>query len=223
MKPRLAGCEHARRLNIIEPKSFRDKTKESKLTPIITETSIVEEESEQPDNLTFGAIKPAIKPVSIEEIETEDIKSSGNDLFNVFSSVGSKPVEKPSPPTDFPTLEPAKDKKKKEDKKKKKETDAISFVNFGSEAPQTNSQEEESTAFNAEEELPKDKDTLYQELIALEGRRYSLEKNFKEIEKSYNMGSIDDFEYKSQSDALKGNLDNITSRINRIRRIIASM
>ena len=37
------------------------------------------------------------------------------------------------------------------------------------------------------------------------------------------MGSVDDFEYKSQSDDLKEKLDKITSRINRIRRIIASM
>jgi len=125
---------------------------------------------------------------------------------------------------DFPSLEPVKEKKKKEvKKKKKKEADAVSFVNFGADAPQMNVQEEESTSFNTEEDLPKDKDTLYQELIALEGRRYSLEKNFKEIEKSYNMGSIDDFDYKSQSDDLKEKLDKITSRINRIRRIIASM
>ena len=211
-------------LNIIEPKSRREKSKDSKFIPIITEVSLVEEESEDHEETTFGAIKPTIKPVSVEEIETEEIRSSGNDLFNVFSSVGTKPVEKTSTTMDFPSLEPVKEKKKKEvKKKKKKEADAVSFVNFGADAPQMNVQEEESTSSSTEEDLPKDKDTLYQELIALEGRRYSLEKNFKEIEKSYNMGSIDDFDYKSKSDDLKEKLDKITSRINRIRRIIASM
>ncbi len=74
-----------------------------------------------------------------------------------------------------------------------------------------------------EEELPSDKDSLYQELIALEGKRYSLEKSFKEIEKFYSSGSIDDTEYKRQSDELRGRLNGITSKINKIRRIISSM
>lgn len=207
-------------LNVIEPKRTREKSKESNKTSIITEVSLVEEEPKQQEDITFGAKKPTIKPVNIEEIETEDIKSSGNELFNVFSSVGSKPVKKTSTAMEFPVLEPVKEKKKKE--KKKKEADPVSFVNFGAGAPQISTQEEEPTSISTKE-LPKDKDTLYQELIALEGRRYSLEKNFKEIEKSYNMGSIDDFEYKSQSDDMKDQLDKITSRINRIRRIIASM
>jgi hypothetical protein len=205
---------------VIEPKITRKKNKDTDRPSIVTEASIIEEKVKEPEESTFGALKTTIKPVNIEEIETEDIKSSGNDLFNVFSSVGNKSIE--STPKEFPSLEPVKEKKKKEEKKKKKESDAVSFVNFGSDAPQSNSHEE-STSISGEEELPKDKDTLYQELIALEGRRYSLEKNFKEIEKSYNMGSIDDFEYKSQSDTLKDSLDKITSRINRIRRIIASM
>jgi hypothetical protein len=50
-----------------------------------------------------------------------------------------------------------------------------------------------------------------------------LERTFKEIEKSYNIGSIDDFEYKTQGEDLKKKLEDITSRINRIRRVIASM
>jgi hypothetical protein len=209
-------------LNIIEPRSTREKTKDSKIASIITEASLVEEEQDQQEDITFGAKKATIKPVSVEEIETEEIKSSGNELFNVFSSIGSTPVEKTSSTIEFPALEPVKEKKKREEKKKKKEAETVPFVNFGAAAPQTSPQEEESTTVSTEE-LPKDKDTLYQELIALEGRRYSLEKNFKEIEKSYNMGSIDDFDYKSQSADLKNNLDKITSRINRIRRIIASM
>ena len=37
------------------------------------------------------------------------------------------------------------------------------------------------------------------------------------------MGSIDDLDYKNRSDDLNSKLDEITSRINKIRRVIASM
>lgn len=205
-----------------EPSIVGDKTGGSKKPQIITEVSLVEEESqEQQVSIPFIPKKPKVTTVSVEEIETEEIKSSGKDLFDVFSSVGSKPVKKSSKTVELPSLEPIKEKKKKEVKKKKKEIDAMPFVDFGSDEPEISIQEEFTSI--SSEELPTDKDTLYQELIALEGRRYSLEKNFKEIEKSYNMGSIDDFEYKTQGEDLKNKLDDITSRINRIRRVIASM
>ena len=207
--------------NVMEPSIVGDKTGGSKKPQIITEVSLVEEESQEQQVATpFIPKKPKVTTVSVEEIETEEIKSSGKDLFNVFNSVGSKPVEKTSTTVELPSLEPIKEKKKKEVKKKKKEIDTMPFVDFGSDETEIDSQD--STSISSEE-LPTDKDTLYQELIALEGRRYSLEKNFKEIEKSYNMGSIDDFEYKTQGEDLKNKLDDITSRINRIRRVIASM
>ncbi len=97
----------------------------------------------------------------------------------------------------------------------------MSFVGFGG-APSEASSYSESEV-NVEEELPSDKDSLYQELIALEGKRYSLEKTFKDLEKIYSTGSIDDSEYKSQSDGLRGKLNGITSKINKIRRIISSL
>ncbi|MBA7624184.1 hypothetical protein ES703_31591 [subsurface metagenome] len=207
---------------VMEQSVVGDKTEHSRKHSIITEVSLVEEKSQEQQGTTpFILKKPKITTVSIEEIETEEIKSSGKDLFDVFSSVGSKSVEKTSTPAELPRLEPIKEKKKKEVKKKEKETDAMPFVVFGSDEPEIGTQEE-STSISSEE-LPTDKDTLYQELIALEGRRYSLEKNFKEVEKSYNMGSIDDFDYKNRSDDLNSKLDEITSRINKIRRVIASM
>ena len=207
---------------VTEPSIVGDKTEHSRKLPIITEVSLVEEEpQEQKGTIPFIPKKPKITTVSVEEIETEEIKSSGKNLFDVFSSVGSKPVEKTSTPLEFPSLEPIKEKNKKEVKKKKKEIDAMPFVDFGSDEPEIGTQEE-STSISSEE-LPTDKDALYQELIALEGRRYSLEKNFKEVEKSYNMGSIDDLDYKNRSDDLNSKLDEITSRINKIRRVIASM
>ncbi|MFX1323517.1 MAG: hypothetical protein ACFE8N_01065 [Promethearchaeota archaeon] len=204
------------------PKVIEVTAEESKEPPFTTEVLPVKEiVPEKKDTSPFIARKPKITTVSVEEIENEDIKSSGTELFDVFNSVGDIPPEKPSASIELPSLEPVKDKKKKEAKKKKKEVETTRFVDFN--APETEYSKVEEEISISDQELPKDKDSLYQELIALEGRRYSLEKNFKDIEKSYNSGTIDDFEYKKHTDDLKNRLDEITSRINRIRRLIASM
>ena len=73
------------------------------------------------------------------------------------------------------------------------------------------------------DELPNDKDTLYQELIALEGKRYAIEKTFKELENSYNKGSISEMQYKTSNDEFKDKMKEITTRINTIRRLISSL
>ncbi|MHA1986988.1 MAG: hypothetical protein ACW98D_10145 [Promethearchaeota archaeon] len=233
--------------NILDEQKSEYKEEESKLTEtktpatkkslISTEASLIEDEPveskksapfiiqdtvERPEPEPFLAQTPKISSVSVEEVETEIIQSSGTDLFNVFSSVGDKRAEKLMPKQEFPSLEPSKEKKKKETKKKKKETDTMPFVGFETVESQNGNTAEEYSDVSTDE-LPKDKDSLYQELIALEGRRYSLEKNFKELEKNYNEGSIADFEYKNRSEDLKNKQDDITSRINRIRRVIASM
>ncbi|MFX0140554.1 MAG: hypothetical protein ACFFDN_43340, partial [Candidatus Hodarchaeota archaeon] len=167
-------------------------------------------------------------PVSIEEAETESVRSSGTDLFNVFSLVGDNTAERLLKPDSSFSQLTVKEKKKKEDKKKKKEEkgeakkiETTSSIEFSSTQPEIGSFNESETPSLGE--IPSDKDSLYQELIALEGKRYSLEKSFKEIEKSYNTGSIDEFEYKKQSDELRVKLEGITSRINKIRRVISSL
>ena len=71
--------------------------------------------------------------------------------------------------------------------------------------------------------LSDDKDALYQELIALEGVRYKLERNFKDVEKNYNKGSISEADFKRQNNILKKQLNEITSRINNIRGLISSL
>jgi len=220
-----------------EPKIIETITPAPKKPLISTEVSLIEEEpverkksapflledtEEQKKPEPFLAQTPKISSVSVEEVETETIKSSGTELFNVFSSVGNKRAEKLIPKPEYPSLEPTKEKKKKENKKKTKETDTKPFVVFDAVESQTTSTAEEYTS-DSTDELPKDKDSLYQELIALEGRRYSLEKTFKELERSFNGGSVADFEYKNRSEDLKNKQDDITSRINRIRRLIASM
>jgi len=222
-----------------EPPTFSnmpEKPKKSSLISEIIEIDVLEEEKEVPFTIKKPKLveqpeiptKPKITSVSIEEVETEEIRSTGTDLFNVFSSVGEKTTEKlPKLNEVFEPL-PVKQKKEKDEKKKKKEEkelikkpDATQFIEFGGSKPEINSYNESETSMT--EPLPKDKDSLYQELIALEGKRYSLEKNFNEIEKSYNTGSINDSEYQNRSEELREKLDNITSRINKIRRVISSL
>ncbi|MFX1257114.1 MAG: hypothetical protein ACFFAN_04605 [Promethearchaeota archaeon] len=170
--------------------------------------------------------KPQITPISIEEIDTESIKSTGKELFNVFSSLGSKPKEQSVQPIEEIEIATSKSKKKKSEKKKKRieslkkvETPTLSnSIPFIPE-PEISIPEPE----NGVDTLPKDKDSLYQELIALEGKRYALEKSYKDLDRNYQLGIVDELEYHNQSSDLKSKLDEISSRINNIRRIISSM
>ena len=196
--------------------------KKEKAKPTIT-TSVSEMPSLESSEIEISKAelainsKSTITTVSVEEVEAESVKSSGEDLFNVFSSVGEKANNSEQVIGRVGGIL-VKEKKKKEKKKKEEfqeKTSTMPFVEFGA----TKVEENISTT----DELPADKDALYQELIALEGRRYSLEKSFKDLEKRYHKGNIDDFEYKNQSDDLKFKLNEITSRINKIRRVIAGL
>ncbi|MFX1567881.1 MAG: hypothetical protein ACFFCV_05880 [Promethearchaeota archaeon] len=232
--------ESERSSQLPEPPAFTampEKPKKNSVISEIIEIDVLEEEkdvpfavkkpkfAEQPKEVETPKIiqKPRIKSVSVEEVETESIRSSGTDLFNVFSSVGDKSNEKVTIQKEIFEISPEKDKKKK----KKEEKDLVvksgakPFVEFGESKPEKASFDD-SEDYTIED-LPKDKDSLYQELIALEGKRYSLEKNFNEIEKVYSMGSINDSEYQRRSEDLRGKLDSITSRINNIRRVISSL
>jgi hypothetical protein len=214
-----------------------EKPKKSSLISEIIEIDVSEEEKdipfavkkpntfEKPKTVEKPEIspKPKITPVSVEEVETESIRSTGTDLFNVFSSVGETSKEKSKGEKEISDTLPYKEKKKKKNEEKEQIIDskASPFVEFGIPKPDNQAYLESETS--SIEDLPKDKDSLYQELIALEGKRYSLEKNFNEIEKLYSIGSISDTEYQSQSEELRKRLDNITSRINNIRRVISSL
>ena len=207
---------------------------ESKDIPLITErrkiTSVIPEKpkevsaSESFNHKPFLIEKPKISAVKIEEIESESIVSSGSDLFNVFSSMGTKSPDKPQEIIGF-TEKPAKIVEKKKDEKKKKksketqEPTITPFINFNDSSERIEP-DLETPNLNS---ISDDKDALYQELIALEGRRYSLERNLKDIEKNFNKGSISEADFKRQNDILKKQLNEITSRINNIRGVISSL
>lgn len=202
--------------------------------PIPTETE------EKPFLTPIISSKPKISPISIEEIDTDTIKSSGTDLFNVLSSVASRASEQTLGPETAiePEPKPTKVEKKKEKKKKIPEffpetgeflPKAVeSIPETGISIPKTVEPASALESYVIEPEksvdaLPKDKDSLYQELIALEGRRYSLEKSYKDLSNSYGGGAIDEFDFNNRGEGLKDQLDEISSRITKIRRIIASL
>ncbi|MFX1588312.1 MAG: hypothetical protein ACFFC1_09170 [Promethearchaeota archaeon] len=192
-------------------------TEKRKITPIVVEESDYEPklelESEEKQSVIFSVEKPKISSMKIEEIETGSIKSSTTDLYNVFSSVGEKSSESKEKKAEV------KEPKMSLNNEKGEGSQVTPFINFN----QSKQAVKESEVMGPEEALPTDKDSLYQELIALEGKRYSLEKDFKELDAKYQKGSIADIQYKNESIVLKNKLNDITSRINKIRRIIASL
>lgn len=196
-----------------------------KITSLITEEPEKIPASQTSDVMPFLHEKPKISTMRIEEIESESIVSSGSDLFNVFSSMGNKSATKPkNTHTDLTDIPAKVEVKKKEEKKKKgskdaQETEVMPFIDFNKVDVSMESTFDSPNLDN----ISDDKDTLYQELIALEGKRYSLERSFKDLEKEFNKGSIPESEFKKQNNGLKTRMNEITSRINKIRRLISSL
>ena len=195
-----------------------------KITPVITEEPEKTPFSQTNNTMPFLSEKPKISAMRIEEIESESFVSSGSDLFNVFSSMGNKNSVKSKEVTNFTEIPAKVEVKKKEEKKKKSnkdvnESDVTPFIDFNKADASIESTYDSPTLDN----ITDDKDTLYQELIALEGKRYSFERSFKDLEISFNKGSMSNSEFKSQNNDLKTKLSEITSRINNIRRLISSL
>ena len=149
--------------------------------------------------------KPKITPVKLEELnisntigdQTEEQKRiSSKKLYNVFSSASS--VETKS--------------KQKEQKKVIESTQET--LTSGS-IIDTQQLQEGSFTYN--------KDKLYQDLIVLEGKRYSIEKTQKESETKYKKGELDDLAYKREMDKIRAHMGKITSKINEIRKVIQGL
>ncbi len=199
-------------------------TEKRKITPIITEESSRTPPPEFSKSTPFLTEKPKISSVRIEEIERESIVSSGSDLFNVFSSMGDKGSSKQQEIISSTVKQVVVEEKKRDEKKKKKDEDfqesnLTPFINFNNESVS----DEPDFSTPSIDSLSNDKDTLYQELIALEGKRYSLERSFKNLEKDYNKGSISELDFKNKNNNLKDQLNTITSRINKIRGLISTL
>ncbi len=190
--------------------------KRSSITTMATEEpSIKDEAKKEPKKESQRSAH--IAQVKVEEIETKEQTSTGTDLFNVFSPYKEDPSKKKKKKKGKDSDNIFVHKENNESEKKVRMKEEIK-----GELPSKPSIRPEITQTNIED-LPKDKDSLYQELIALEGKRYSLEKEFKTFENRYEKGSIDENNFKNQSLQIKFKLDEITSRITSIRRIISSL
>ena len=65
--------------------------------------------------------------------------------------------------------------------------------------------------------LPDTRDGLYQSLIALEGKRYTLERARKDLRMDLDRGTIKEREYQQRLDGFKAELDAIAAKIKEIR------
>lgn len=194
------------------------------LTPLPPlKPEIAQEIKEETDLTPIIRKKPKLSPIAIEEVDTEEIKSSSTDLFNVFSSVGTNQAEQSEAipkPVEIISQKESKKEGKKESKKKQKPEITIQEPTITIPSKSRAAKKEPPLDLEA---LPKDKDSLYQQLIAFEGRRYSLEKAYKDLTKNYSIGKVDEFEFNNQSENLKQILNEVSSSITEIRRIISSL
>ncbi len=149
--------------------------------------------------------KPKITPVKLEELnissttgdQTEEQKRiSSKKLYNVFSSASS--VET-----------------KSKQKGQKKVIESTQETLTSGSIISTQKSQEGSFTYN--------KDKLYQDLIVLEGKRYSIEKTQKESETKYKKGELDDLAYKREMDKIRAHMGKITSKINEIRKVIQGL
>jgi len=166
--------------------------------------------------------RKGIAELEVEEVETPTEKPSKTDLFSVFSSVGKSETQKKQKAKSnesIKTFIPGTNKKSDQIEKKPLEEHQQNITKTPPPEPDY-TEEIESKSI---EELPRDKDSLYQELIALEGKRYSIEREYKSLKNRYEKGNIGDHEFKTEDNKLKNNLNDITKKITNIRRILSSL
>ncbi|MHA1338567.1 MAG: hypothetical protein ACTSRZ_02385 [Promethearchaeota archaeon] len=194
---------------------------QSKVTPIVKPAS---QKSEIP------RIKPAIptqpKPKIITRVEPVSTKKK-----SVAVASGLKVVK----PTDIPvsnakqklfeTLTQSKVNKSKKPKETKigglkavnigeGEIEGFSGVSKISEAPKEDFEYVEAVDIYAN----MTKDELYQELIALQGKKFAIERRRKDMRQKHEKGMISDIEYKTAIERLRYEIDNISQKINDIRK-----
>ncbi|MHA1723243.1 MAG: hypothetical protein ACTSXH_00160 [Promethearchaeota archaeon] len=175
---------------------------------------------EEPLPQPFNLIGLGEKLESKTAEKSNSIKNTKIDLFEALTSVGKKQIKKSEKDTEFVKLLGQK-KLVKEDSKSVQITASPSFFK-GTSTMKKETSEDEIIPINIEE-LPRDKNKLYQELIVHEGKRYKLEKLYKELEDKHGRGVIDDLEFRNQTSQLKKKLNLITEIINGIRQVISTL
>jgi len=207
-----------------KPKITPVSDKKPKITPIIEEkpkitpvsdqkpkiTPIVSEESPSSDE-ELAAIPANLEAATARKKESDQEKldkvSSATKLFNVFSGAAGNEEEV------------GQEKRTR----KRGEAPGAAAVSVPPIEKPISSSISEGNLVLTPDMLPKDKDKLYQELIALEGRRYSIEKTQKNLENRLEKGQLDEMEFQEEMDKVKAQFGEITSSINEIRKIIQDL
>jgi hypothetical protein len=199
------------------------------------EPKILQAPKFQPSSST----KPKIKiKVSTETITNKQTNSNNEIPFveipegtNTGISVKTQPLRSKKKPT-MPIIKPSqvvvKDSKEdlfnillgKSEQKNKKFT-AIK------EKPRKNGQKASiQQKFNFTENdnsKPLTKDELYQELIALEGKKYAIEKTRKRIKTKHDKGDITNAQFITSTDSIRRDLEHISGKINDAREKIQAL
>ena len=171
--------------------------------------------------------KSEIPPEPIEIPPGKDKKKKGE------KKKGEKKKEKPVKPSKKDEKKPSKKEGKKEVKKEsKKEVKKESKKDTKKKAPspsifvdlkqELETKEPDITTIDLGN-LPKDKDSLYQDLIALEGKRYSLERSLKQLQSELEEKSVDKREFDNRSNDLRSKMKKISLSINTIRKNISKL
>jgi len=190
-----------------EKESIKPPTEQKPSISIISEESINSEKDFE-DKESFAKVK-------IKEVEAKDKKASASELYNVFSSITQKNSAQKK---HTKSKSKSKSVEKSSNSEPKKELIEENINDF-----ELEESFEEETFQPSIEELPRDKDLLYQELIALEGKRYSLEKTVNKLESRYEKGTIDESAFRNQVEKLQITLRKITNRIGELRSVIKSI
>ncbi len=155
---------------------------------------------------------PVPIPLSGTDLEeplplTETGTSSGAPLFGALSSSKKEPEKKPDKEQLFSLFSGSGS-----------DSSGSEEVEIIEEQSPTNESSQSAQLFpQGGTDSSSDPETLYQELISLEGKRYSIERSIRDLKSDRENGVISDHEYKEKLSQLLNKLQTISKRIGAIR------
>jgi len=144
---------------------------------------------------------PKVSPLKLNVLRPSEpsVKDTQINLFETFS----------------------KQEKSQKTRKEKKKSDTTEETD--SKSPESQTMEEIEFPEHSIPYEKMDKTQLYQELIALEGKKYAIEKSRNEFRGKHEKGLISDGNYAAQLDRFKYDLQYLSKKINEIRQRIQTM
>ena len=190
-------------------------------------------QSQRPEPMTIPefepvqlpAAEPDPIPIPLDEPPARTPIPLAKPNFEEPIPLDEPPVEATAEPQLFGTLSASR-----KDARKKPDKEQLFSLFSGSEAPAPGDDgieleidsSESSTQFFSEglqagSTSTEDPETLYQELIGLEGKRYSIERSIRDLKTDRENGTIGDHEYKEKLSQFVDRLQKISKRIDIIR------